>query len=164
MGALNPMLDADWAACKVLRPLGVPDWRQVDRDLLLRVDAWAQVVGPVVITFTVGGSHVSDSQHYLGLAVDVTPKGAIDRTMTADAWLDAYLAAERLRFTGIGLYPFWNRPGFHLDLRSERDLAAHQGRGARWWRDKGGLYQGLDWRGLGQVAQIVGAALKPPTA
>jgi hypothetical protein len=43
--------------------------------------------------------------------------------MTAEAWMDAYLCAERLRFTGIGLYPHWRTPGFHLDLRDEADSA-----------------------------------------
>lgn len=35
------------------------------------------------------------------------------------------------KFTGIGIYPFWNSPGFHADWR---DLPVY------WYRDSGGKY------------------------
>jgi hypothetical protein len=156
------MQDSDWAGCRRLRPLDVADWRKLSRDLIQRVDAWVQLVGPCVISSTVGGDHVSDSQHYLGLAVDITPQAALDRKMTVEAWLNCYLTAERLRFTGIGLYPHWNRPGFHLDLRDESTLAGNAGRGARWWRDDAGSYRALDWAGLAEVNSRVRLALAQP--
>ena len=55
---------------------------------------------------------------------------------------EVYLQLERLNlWTGIGLYPAWQRPGFHVDLR-ERD---HPHWGARWYRDAGGTYHRLSW-------------------
>ena len=48
--------------------------------------------------------------HPKGLAVDVHVEGM--------PLLDQYLMAERIPvFRGIGLYPWWNRPGLHLDRR-----------------------------------------------
>lgn len=75
--------------------------------------------------------HSENSQHYLGNAVDLHFAGV--------HIFDQYLAAERFNFSGLGVYPFWNSPGLHLDVRK---LASYKG--ARWWKDKNDKYRDLD--------------------
>lgn len=56
-------------------------------------------------------------QHGLGLAVDIHIKNM--------HVIDQFLCAEKSGlFVGIGVYPNWNSPGLHLDIR--------QGKPARW--------------------------------
>jgi len=75
--------------------------------------------------------HAVDSQHYLGLAVDLH--------FANISLLDQFLMVERFPFTGVGLYPFWTNPGVHLDIRE----VAENG-GARWWRGAGGEYKEMN--------------------
>ncbi len=49
--------------------------------------------------------------------------------------IDQYLIAERFGFNGIGVYPYWNNPGLHIDVRNQH---------ARWGRNKAGMYVKLD--------------------
>lgn len=53
--------------------------------------------------------HSKKSQHYKGNACDIHVVG-IDL-------FTAWLASLRFPFTGIGIYPEWNNPGLHLDVR-----------------------------------------------
>jgi uncharacterized protein YcbK (DUF882 family) len=73
--------------------------------------------------------HVKDSQHFLGQAADLSIYGC--------SLFDAWLSAERFAFKGIGVYPYWNNPGLHLDVRT----APYR---ARWWRDAEKNYQALN--------------------
>lgn len=66
-------------------------------------------------------THTSNSQHYYGNAIDFHIKNldyltAVDKTIE---FIDShFLLAKPLRFyMGIGIYPDWNNPGFHLDFR-----------------------------------------------
>jgi len=72
--------------------------------------------------------HVSDSQHYTGRAVDFVLQGV--------PFIEGWLALERFAFKGIGLYPYWNTPGYHADVR----IAPYR---ARWIRDVHGNYANL---------------------
>lgn len=66
---------------------------------------------------------------------------AADIVITGHNVLDQFLLAERTRlFAGIGVYPYWNRPGLHLDVRR---LKPHQ-HGARWGRNAAGDYVPLN--------------------
>lgn len=56
--------------------------------------------------------------------------------------IQQFLIASRYMWTGIGVYPFWNTPGIHVDTRP----MAVSGWKALWWRDKDGNY--LDIRDL----------------
>lgn len=77
--------------------------------------------------------HSDNSYHYRGEAVDFHIKGI--------SLLWQFLFAERFGFGGIGVYPHWNNPGLHCDIRyhwPESDVP-----GDRWWRDDGGDYHDL---------------------
>jgi len=83
---------------------------------------------PIVVHDATGPGHSPTGYHPRGLAVDFHFGGEAAGMRIADQAdiLEAALAALRLdRFTGLGVYPDWHRPGFHLDLR---------GRRARWGR------------------------------
>ena len=64
--------------------------------------------------------HTANSEHYAGRAVDYSVQGA--------SLVEAWLALERFPFNGIGIYPYWNSPGLHADVRA----ASYR---ARWTRD-----------------------------
>lgn len=69
--------------------------------------------------------HSPSSQHYVGAAVDghfsgISFKQAILRVEEAIEPFDSVL--------GLGLYPLWSNPGFHIDVRGHR---------ARWGRING---------------------------
>lgn len=73
------------------------------------------------------------STHNAGLAADIVISGL--------SLIDQYLVAEKLGlFTGIGLYPFWNTPGLHLDTRKLKKGEP----GKRWIRDAKGNYIALN--------------------
>lgn len=74
--------------------------------------------------------HSPNSYHYQGRAVDF-------HIQEMDL-LDQYLWAERLEFRGIGVYPYWNNPGLHVDIRA--------GKKAAWARTKDGVYVSLTAR------------------
>jgi len=66
------------------------------------------------------------------MAVDIhpLPPGGADAE-ERQRW---YQLAKQVGFTGIGIYPDWNRPGMHLDVRTDRQ----PGRPATW----AGVYRG----------------------
>ena len=119
---------------------------KMEYELLVELDGLRRFLGkPVTIHegYATSG-HATNSAHYWGGAADLHVEGL--------PLLDQYLAAERFRFTGIGLYPHWNRPGLHLDVR--RRVAGDPE--ARWWRDAVGAYQALTGDTIRQ------GALQPP--
>lgn len=80
-------------------------------ELLRRLDALREFVSHRIIIhcgYSRGG-HTENSQHYLGKAVDFHIENV--------SLINQYLAAERFMFTGIGIYPDWNNPGLHCDVR-----------------------------------------------
>ena len=76
--------------------------------------------------------HASNSWHYKGCAVDFHVDGIKP--------LDFMFAALMFPFNGIGFYPYWNNPGFHLDMRNLSD----DGRRDVWYRDKKGTYHNIN--------------------
>ncbi len=80
-------------------------------ELLKRLDALREFVAHRIIIhcgYSRSG-HTGNSQHYLGRAVDFHIENM--------SLINQYLAAERFMFTGIGIYPDWNNPGLHCDVR-----------------------------------------------
>lgn len=77
--------------------------------LLQKLDEFREFVGkPIIIhsDFRPGDK----GQHGKARAVDIHIKGM--------HVIDQFLCAEKFgKFTGIGVYPNWNNPGLHLDIR-----------------------------------------------
>ncbi len=96
-----------------------PWWPFMSTELLLNLDEFREQLGePFHLSQVDGGIGRltdKDSMHYpspLVLAVDGYPaSGDIRR---------AYRIARQVGFHGIGLYPHWNNPGLHLDMRKDR--------------------------------------------
>lgn len=92
------------------------------------VDLRRYVGKPFIVHCGTQGSHISDV-HGKGLAVDF-------HCPDLDCF-DLFLAASRFgEIKGLGVYPYWNNPGIHLDVRPEHMRAM-------WWRDRNGVYQQL---------------------
>ena len=65
------------------------------------------------------GGHSENSQHYLGNAVDFHVEGM--QFITAYRRIEEILAALGVsNHVGFGVYPNWNTPGFHLDVRGTK--------------------------------------------
>lgn len=89
---------------------GIP--RVMDYGLIRLLDRLRGRIGKPIIIHC--GYELRDGQsfHSRGLAVDCHAEGM--------HLIDFFLAAGRYDFGGIGLYPFWRRPGLHLDVRPGR--------------------------------------------
>ncbi|SLM27824.1 hypothetical protein MTBBW1_1140014 [Desulfamplus magnetovallimortis] len=59
--------------------------------------------------------HSKQSYHYKGMAVDFHFGKLQDQVLTP---VQQFASIRSIpEFTGIGFYPWWNNPGWHLDLR-----------------------------------------------
>ena len=77
--------------------------------LLLTLDNFREYVNQPIIIHCGYEDRGNDSYHCKGMAVDCHIKNM--------NLYDAYMAATRFAFYGIGVYPWWNKPGLHLDVR-----------------------------------------------
>jgi uncharacterized protein YcbK (DUF882 family) len=88
--------------------------------------------------------HASNSQHYLGNAVDfhfITSMSIAEQYYALEEFLAAFQVSEHV---GVGVYPQWNSPGFHLDVRGTK---------ARW----GAWYNDLGTQVYGSIPQTFNA-------
>ena len=67
---------------------------------------------PIYFNCLTEGSHVPKSLHYNGNAADIRIGGK-----GAKNWNHILQCAIEVGFKGIGFYPNWNTPGFHVDVR-----------------------------------------------
>ena len=86
-------------------------------------------------------SHAKKSLHYIGRAVDVN-------CTSCPLW-EFFLAASRFKFTGIGVYPHWNTPGLHLEIREDVSKPRKY-----WWRDANGSYRAISIYDLQEVFTV----------
>jgi hypothetical protein len=131
MGVLMTL--EDWNRVKHFNPdENWGDWTKLEKNVIFLLDRMREDIGrPIKIHCAYdSGGHSTQSQHYLGRAVDYHIKNT--------PLLEQYLLAERYGWRGIGLYTDWNNPGLHSDLRRSSDdyddLTLY--RGARWGRRK----------------------------
>jgi hypothetical protein len=134
--------ESDWATIKYFKPEEFgPLWRNMDYRAIRMIDQVRDILKkPITIhaAFETEG-HVSGSLH------GVIPCTAIDGHIKDMHLMDQYLFLERFPYTGIGLYPHWNSPGWHVDLRLTSETCVEQApietkdwrkhKGARWIRD-----------------------------
>lgn len=108
------MIASDWQNCKLLKPgMAWGDASKMNKWVVLELDAALSHLGrPFHIDCGCQGSHVANSEHAPGDAVDVCFPGASRLDL-----LDIFLEVSRFKFTGIGVYPDWKMPGLHVDFR-----------------------------------------------
>jgi len=73
-----------------------------------------------VVHYGTQGRHSLDSQHPPGNAVDghfITSASFYKQILLMEYTLDRLQVADRV---GLGIYPAWKIPGFHLDVRGHR--------------------------------------------
>jgi uncharacterized protein YcbK (DUF882 family) len=132
-------MTTDWSKVKHFKPSEFTYPDQFDPLLIYSIDALRDAAGRS-IKINSDYRPGDPGQHGLGRAVDIVISGL--------HVVDQFLLAEKTRlFAGIGIYPHWNRPGIHVDIRT---LQPHEP-GARWARDIAGNYVALTWafmRGL----------------
>ena len=89
--------------------------------LLLLTDAIRDEMGAkFIIHFGNAGKHISGSQHYPGNAEDghfETDISYYSQILRLENVLKGLQVESRV---GLGLYPVWLHPGFHLDVRGFR--------------------------------------------
>ena len=128
------MLKTDWTKVKYFN--AEENWGDPDKMnplLIYSLDALRELAGRPIIVNSGHRPNDPGSTHRNGDAADVV--------ITGLSVIDQFLLAEKTRlFSGIGVYPFWNRPGLHLDVRP---LRANQ-HAPRWGRNAAGVYVALD--------------------
>lgn len=100
------MTDAEWQQIQFFSAReNWGDAEKMDLEFVKLLDQFRAALGlPVVIACGTQGQHEENSLHHEGRAVDVVvPK--------LECLMDAWIAASRLPFTGIGLYPMWRMTG-----------------------------------------------------
>ena len=132
----------DWATVKHFRASEwVKDPNKIQPEVVYLLDEMRDDAGvpfAIHVAYDDGG-HVQDSSHYEGINGMAC---AVDFHVIGWSLTDQWLFAERYPWSGIGIYPFWNSPGLHVDLRRlGRD---HPQMGKRWYRDLSGVYKPID--------------------
>ena len=123
------MIPEDWEGIRHFNPdetwKGNNSWgdpSKMQKPLIQELDAWRHYIDRRVFVhcgWELTG-HSAGSEHEDGNGVDCHVE---DTPLSVQ-----YLAVERFSFRGIGLYPHWDHPGLHLDMRI---LGVGQP-GARW--------------------------------
>ena len=109
---------------------GDPD--KMNPEFLILLDNIRDIIGyPISINcgYSTNG-HATKSQHYLGNAVDFVVLG-VSMQVAYELIIDALDELGMNDKVGLGVYPFWNTQGFHIDLRGNK---------ARWSRAASGKY------------------------
>lgn len=124
------------------RPPGFERDVQMGLGFLIKLEAFRDLVGTPVVIHKNGGfavsGHSKHSLHYMGLAADLHigqgERGANGAVRPRDV-IEQALLAYKWTFLSIGIYPWWNKPGLHLDDRTAigRDKTV-------WFRDRQGEY------------------------
>ena len=104
---------------------------RIEPELIHKLDLFRETIGlPIHVNNAVRNDQ---GTHGRGQAADIVIGNGIPV-------VDQFLLAEKSGlFSGIGVYPFWNRPGLHVDIRN---LDPGQP-GARWARNSQGVYVAL---------------------
>lgn len=113
-GQSNTMTADEWDRVEYFSPFNTTDrWGapfNMDKGLILALDALRRYINKPIHIHCGYQQRENNSWHNYGLAVDLHIE---DMSV-----VEQFIAASRfLSFTGIGVYPYWHRPGLHLDVR-----------------------------------------------
>ena len=116
------MSDRDWHSIRHFTPGEAwGDPTMMERDTVFLLDQIRDVLGcPIIIHCGYEKrSHRPTSRHNSGSAVDFHLKGIDFREAVGlmEKAINILGMSERV---GLGIYPHWNNPGFHLDTRGFR--------------------------------------------
>ena len=118
------MRDEDWGQVRHFGPSEFkPRPDMMDNSVVFLIDTMRDLFcSPIHITsaWSPGIGHSTNSQHYVGKAVDFWVEGI--RFVDAVNLMESFIASppkgigvrEKI---GLGIYPHWVHPGFHLDTR-----------------------------------------------
>lgn len=105
------MIPEQWEEIKYFDPTvdNFGDSEKMDYELVLSLDAYRDFIKKPVIVHC-GWENRDKGYHPKGKAVDCHAEGV--------SVFEQFLTAIRFKsFRGIGVYPWWNKPGLHLDTR-----------------------------------------------
>ena len=133
-------MNIDWEKVRYFKRHEFHDADKLNPLLIYSLDALRHAAGkPIKINSDYRPG--DPGQHGLGKAADIVISGF--------SVVDQFLIAEKTRlFSGIGIYPYWNSPGIHVDIRT---LKPHEP-GARWARNEKGVYVSLDWAFISRLS------------
>jgi hypothetical protein len=106
------------------------DPSKVSGTLILVMDAVREAYGddPSLYSFILHcayelSGHSDNSYHYIGKAADFHIRNKSTKELFSTQVFRMVTTLRELQitdFVGLGIYPQWNSPGFHLDVRGER--------------------------------------------
>lgn len=106
----------DWDAIKYFKKSEFSNPDKLSNELILRLDKLRELLN--VPCHIHSDYREGDSGfHGKGLAVDVHFQG-IGTPGSKMRLFEIAIVARQMGFKGVGMYPYWNDPGLHLDLRT----------------------------------------------
>ena len=117
---------------------------KLDRDALTLLDRMRHDEGSrhgIIITVNADYAttgHSNNSRHYWGDAFDIVIRDEISRRPVP--LLAQMVMAARYTWGGIGIYPYWNEQGIHVDRRPWTVFS----RRAFWYRNRDGHYDKME--------------------
>lgn len=137
-----PHETVDWSKVEFFKPsefLGFAD--KMKPELVYALDRMRKICGRPIKINSAYRATDPGSTHSAGEAADIVIEGL--------SLMDQFLLAEKMGcFRGIGLYPAWNRPGLHVDVRKLEVGEI----GKRWIRDAAEQYIALNAANLRLIA------------
>lgn len=104
------MTPDDWKKIRYFTPAEKwGDPQKMDFNLIYNLDRLRRYLKRPIIIHCGYETREKGGYHPQGKAVDCHIEGL--------HVIEMYAAASRFRFGGIGVYPWWNNPGLHLDTR-----------------------------------------------
>jgi len=113
--------DEAWGDIDILQWYHVHHLELIRKTMIMQGNDW-----PIIIHCSAEISgHTDGSYHYKGLATDFHFQTPISLREQLKALKSALRRVSLFHFVGLGFYPDWIHPGFHLDSRGYK---------ARWMR------------------------------
>lgn len=134
------MTEKEWAALNYFRPTekgwgGVESANRMSGAFMRKLDLMRLHAGAPMVVHAgwADSGHSDKSMHYEGRALDFH-FGRDPQTHAELSVAEQFLRICSMRmFGGVGYYPYWNTPGWHIDDRARRPTLY-------WIQDGSGIY------------------------